>query len=78
MSYRLQAVLLQTLGPLGKTVKETIKIDMHARLEELGLANHFLETVWPCASALREVAGKVAALEKKGVKNPFVDVELKK
>ena len=74
--------LLQGAGHVvedpGKTVKEAPKVDIHARLVEIGLASHLPESTWPFASAVREVAGKVAALERKGVKNAFIDVELKK
>ena len=58
--------------------KEWVYVDMHAKLTELGLVDHFPPSTWPATSAVRELATKLKAIHKTGQENAFVCAELKK
>jgi len=75
---RLQAALMRMVG---KPVKELVKVDLDARLRELGLADHFPISTWPPVAAVRELATKVKQLKRMApdrANDPFANAELKK
>ena len=61
---------------LGKP-KGLERVNLAARLEELGLDQLFDSDSWPDAMPLRELCTKVKNLAGEGFANPFVFAELK-
>ena len=74
---RIENALAKLVGGKDRG-REPPQVDMQARMQELGLEAHLPETSWPTASAVRELAAKLAGLERKGVKGAFVVADLRK
>ena len=58
--------------------KRLEKVNMEARMTELGLDLFFGPECWPDMAAVRELATKVKSITGDGNCNPFVQVELRK
>jgi hypothetical protein len=58
--------------------KPLVRINLAARMEELGLDRHFDSESWPEASAVRELSTKIKNLTGDGFEKPFVYADLKK
>ena len=65
---RMSDAIITALG--GKS-RDVVHVDLKAKLTEKGLTKFHSENCWPPAAAVRELATKVAALKRKGVKKPY-------
>ena len=58
--------------------KKLERVNLAARLEELGLDQFFDSESWPDATPLRELCTKIKNLTGEGFANPFVFADLRK
>ena len=65
-------------GELGIKNDKLEKVNVAARVEELGLHNFYDSDSWPNAAPLRELRTKIRNLTGEGFANPFVFADLKK
>ena len=65
-------------GELGIKNDKLEKVNVAARVEELGLHNYYDSDSWPNAAPLRELRTKIRNLTGEGFANPFVFADLKK
>ena len=62
---------------LGKP-KPLVRVNLAARMEELGLDAWFSSESWPEVAAVRELSTKVKSLVGDGFSNPFVYADMRK
>ena len=74
------ALKVQTamLNAVGKSVREVVKVDMPARMKELGLFDVFPSDVWPEPAAVRDLASLMRARAKVGEPGAVVFAKLRK
>ena len=65
-------------GELGIKNDKLEKVNVAARVEELGLHKYYDSDSWPNAAPLRELRTKIRNLTGEGFANPFVFADLKK
>ena len=58
--------------------KPLVKVNLAARMEELGLDYWFESELWPEAAAVRELSTKAKNISGEGFQHPFVYGELRK
>ena len=75
---RLRYTLQDLRGELGIKNDKLEKVNVAARVEELGLHNYYDSDSWPNAAPLRELRTKIRNLTGEGFANPFVFADLKK
>ena len=63
---------------LGIKPRKLERVNVAARMQELGLDQMFNPESWPAAPPLRELCTKVKNLTGEGFSNPFVFAELHK
>ena len=74
----LRYTLQDLRGELGIKSDKLEKVNVAARVEELGFHNYYDSDSWPNAAPLRELRTKIRNLTGEGFANPFVFADLKK